>query len=230
MTYAKMFIRWAWRKEILANLPRNLNELTIKIDPKRPETLDIENEVKPLLLGANGRTKLFLMLMLNTGMTQIDISELKPEEVNWEEGRIIRKRTKTQHNENVPIVNYKIWDEAFSLLKEYGHKEGERVILNKNGTPLVKIDMKEDGTRKRIDAIRLAYSRLCLRLKVPCRPLKLLRNTSATLLYNKEEYRDLYDILLDHAPKGIGQKHYADAGKGILDKALAYLGQQYGIR
>ena len=229
MTYVKMFIRWAWRNKILANLPRNLREMSIKIDRVRPKTMPIE-ELKGLLAGAKGRTKLFLLLMLNTGANQIDIAELKPCEVDWEKGRIIRKRTKTADKENVPIVNYKLWNETFSLLKEYGLQYGERLFLNDNGNPLVQIEIKEDGSPKRIDNIKSAYSRLCKRLKVPCSPLKLLRATSGSLLFNNGEFRDLYDLLLDHAPRGVGQKHYADPNDTILDKAIDWLAVQYGIK
>ena len=123
-TYVKMFVRWLWEQSIIQDLPRNIKKLGIKVETRQPDTLTLD-EVKSLLAGATGRTKLFLLLMLNTGANQIDIASLKPSEVDWVKGRIIRKRTKTSKRNNVPVVNYKLWPETFSMLAKFGKQEGE---------------------------------------------------------------------------------------------------------
>ncbi|NTV80798.1 MAG: hypothetical protein HGA24_05170, partial [Candidatus Aminicenantes bacterium] len=56
--------------------------------------------------------------MLNCGMTQKDVSDLLVSEVDWDEGRIIRKRSKTADVENVPVVNYLLWPETIRLLRQ----------------------------------------------------------------------------------------------------------------
>ena len=66
--------------------------------------------------------------MLNCGMTQRDISDLKDEEVDWNAGRIRRKRSKTANHDNVPVVEYLLWPRTFDLLKEY-RSGGELVLL-----------------------------------------------------------------------------------------------------
>ncbi len=233
-TYAKMFVRWLWESNIIQDLPRNIRKVGIKIETKKPKTFTID-EIKILLTGAKGRTKLFLLLMLNTGANQRDIAELKPSEVDWETGRIIRKRTKTHKRGNVPVVNYKLWKETFDLLKQFGKRNGERVLLNEDGNPLLSIGFKEldgkiDGTGKRIDNIKSAYDRLCNRLKIkPTKPLKTLRATSGSMLFNEGRFRGLEELLLDHAPMGVGQKHYDALSDSILDEAIDWLGVQFGV-
>jgi len=64
----------------------------------------------------DGRTRLYILLMLNTGCTQVDISELKQSEVDWQRGRITRKRSKTAKHESAPVVEYPLWQETFVLI------------------------------------------------------------------------------------------------------------------
>ena len=61
-------------------------------------------EVPKLIDEAPGQLKLHLLLMANTGMTQTDISDLHPSEVDWERGRVTRKRSKTEDRASVPTV------------------------------------------------------------------------------------------------------------------------------
>ena len=56
--------------------------------------------------------------MLNCGMYQNDIAELRQEEVNWKKGTITRARSKTRER-NGPVVTYKLWPETLCLLKKH---------------------------------------------------------------------------------------------------------------
>ena len=69
-TYVKMFVRWLDQEAIIEKLPRNIRSLRVKIETKTPKTFTID-EIKFLLAGAKGRTKLFLLLMLNTGRIRL---------------------------------------------------------------------------------------------------------------------------------------------------------------
>lgn len=82
-----------------------------------------------MLQAAVDRTKLYILLMLNCGMTQKDISDLRVEEVDWQEGRIIRKRSKTSKHENVPTVSYLLWQETFRLLRQERNPESKGLVL-----------------------------------------------------------------------------------------------------
>ena len=97
MGAAKQFIRWAWRKELIPNLPRNIDDsdLSIETTPKKLKTFSKE-EMHFLFSLATERTKLYLLLMLNAGMTQKDIADLTREEVDLDQGWIERKRSKTK--------------------------------------------------------------------------------------------------------------------------------------
>jgi integrase len=74
-------------------------------------------EVRRLIDQASGQLKLHLLLVINCGMTQIDTSDLRLEQVDWGTERIIRKRSKTDDHPNVPTVNHKLWPLTFELLR-----------------------------------------------------------------------------------------------------------------
>ena len=59
--------------------------------------------------------------MLNCGMYQNDIAELRNEEVNWTRRHDHRRRSKTRER-NGPVVTYKLWPETFALLRSTAAK------------------------------------------------------------------------------------------------------------
>ncbi len=88
---AKQFIsRLAEMK--LIPLPGNIRSRRFRFNhsaPAKIETFTVA-EVRGLLAACDGfseRTKLYLLLMLNCGMYQNDIAELRSDEVNWKQGR-----------------------------------------------------------------------------------------------------------------------------------------------
>ncbi len=147
MSAAKQFVRWLDHNEFIERLPRNINsnDLRITITPHKVRTFAVE-EIKTLLAHAPDRTRLFLLLMLNIGATQKDISDLRPDELDWTKGRIIRKRSKTRNGGSVPTIEYPLWWETFDLLRKYGERQGERVLRNEDGGAL-KVEELRDGNR-----------------------------------------------------------------------------------
>ena len=82
----KQMIKWAHRREYLDSMPRTLqSSWSIKVQSKAVQIvadLDLErfhSESKPQL-------QLYTLLTLNCGMTQNDMADLKPSEVDWERG------------------------------------------------------------------------------------------------------------------------------------------------
>ena len=144
LSSVKAFVNWLYDAEAIAAVPRIMRRLLISKPPARIEVFTTD-EVKKLLASASQRTLLYILLALNTGATQIDISDLKVEEVDWTEGRIIRRRSKTKDEEHVPVVNYRLWPETFALLKLERATEGDRVLVNANGSPLLCQEIKADG-------------------------------------------------------------------------------------
>ena len=94
--------------------------------------------------------------MMNCGMQQSDISDLRHEEVDWRAGRLGRKRSKTKKHGDVPVVVYKLWPETFTLLKQQRTNDPERVLLNESGRPLKQTALT-DGSHVNNDNIKSAY-------------------------------------------------------------------------
>ena len=104
----KSFMSWLWRADAIPTLPRVLDgkSKTLEIGKSRsPIVVFTEQEVGALLKKASDRTTLYILLMLNCGMTQKDIADLQFSEVDWKAGRITRKRSKTRRYANVPEVS-----------------------------------------------------------------------------------------------------------------------------
>jgi hypothetical protein len=79
---AKSFVRWLW-EEGLIELPRTFDKKGAHRF-ERPEPVKKQfktAEIKTLLAGAAGQLKLHLLLFLNCGMTQADISNLRQTQI-----------------------------------------------------------------------------------------------------------------------------------------------------
>ncbi len=227
---AKQFIRWLWGEETLAELPRVIEGKSFVITAEAPviKTLTIAETVA-LLDADSGQVKLFLLLGLNAGMTQKDISDLKHDEVNWQDGVIRRKRSKTRSFEKVPEVAYKLWPETFRLLRVFRRPNSSQVLANENGGLLVTTRLRDDGDLQKIDNISPRFSRLCLRVGIEGRTFRSLRKTAATLLRGSEKYNGIEDLFLGHAPRTMSDKHYAGVPHELMASALDWLGQQFGL-
>lgn len=225
--------RWAAFKEWVGQIysiptPKNLlsKDLSIKVAEREVNPFTLA-EVKTLLTAPNERFQLWVLLALNAGMTQGDISNIIPEEVDWQAGVITRKRSKTKNVASVPVVRYKLWERTFALLKKYGKESGKRVFVNRKGKPLVQRDYKADeGKLKNQDSIYDIY-----RLLFPDnrKPFKTLRKTGATLLANHKDHRWYVGYYLGHSPKGMAEKHYYRNDDEGFYEALAWLGEALGV-
>ncbi len=224
LTSTKAFIKWLWREEIIEDLPRNLDTLKISVERRAIETFSVE-EVKLILTEATEIQQLYYLLMLNCGMTQKDISDLHPSEVDWETGRIRRKRSKTKNVENVPEVDYKLWGDTFTLLKKYGKRDGDHALLNARGLPLSRRGFK-DGKVQCVDNIKKGYERLCTRLKIPMRKLKLFRKTGATFVAGKFDTH-LASYYLGHSGGNVANNHYIAHQNERLQEATEKLHKQF---
>jgi integrase len=219
----------------LIPLPGNIRSRRFKFGdgPKAVDRLTIE-EVKTLLSGCNGfseRTKLFVLLMLNCGMYQSDISDIGEDEVDWVKGTLSRPRSKTPKG---PRVTYKLWPETLELLRKFHAKTAvpndrrqSRVLLTEDGKPLV-LYWLEDGKMRRYDCIQSAFSRLFEKVKMK-KPIKLLRKTSASELASHPVYGAYVQYFLAHSPKGVADRHYIKPDDDRFFEALDWLGKRYGL-
>jgi integrase len=134
----RLFVRWlANNTNKLEHLPKNIDDkkLSISVAVRKVKTLP-PDQLQIVLKAANARTRLYLLLGLNCGMTQQDISDLHPSEVDWSRGVITRKRSKTSDCENVPVVSYRLWSPTFQLLRQEQSPDEDRVLLTRDGKPL----------------------------------------------------------------------------------------------
>ncbi len=232
ITTIKGFVRWLWQMEKIPALPRIMDGSShvLKITKHSPRiVIFTKDEVKALLNKATKRTRLYLLLMLNAGMTQRDISELRTLEVDWVKGRIIRKRSKTRNCDAVPTVNYKLWPETFQLLQQQRHNgAGDRVLLNSNGRPLWTEEISAIGKYKKNDNVKNAFERLRKEAGI-AKPVKSLKKTSASLLRDSGKFSSLESLFLGHAPQSMSDRHYAAVPQTLFDAALEWLGSEYGV-
>jgi integrase len=195
-------------------------------DPKKIIPYTIE-EVRVLVERATGQLKLHLLLMLNCGMTQIDIANLQDEEVDWDRGRIVRKRSKTQRLPNTPTVSYNLWPTTLDLLKLYRSGQ-DRVLQTCTGGRWAWREMGANGKTRRSDNIATNYNRLRKKTGID-KTLIVMKKTSSSLLRTQNEYADLYWLFLGHSPKTIADRHYAAPPEERLNAAITWLGKTYGF-
>jgi integrase len=225
--HPRAFVEWLVEKKTIEP-PANLASRKFRFEggQQKIPTMTRE-EVKALIDAAPGQLKLHLLLMANCGYTQTDIAELRPDQVDWEKGRIRRKRSKTEDHANVPEVDYKLWPATFNLLCQHGHREGDLALLTKSGLPWVRDVMDSDGVRKKVDAIKSNYAHLAK--KGFSRPMKLLRKTSATLIESRKDFAPYSSHFLGHSPRTIKDRSYTPPNEAIFDEAIEWLGRQYGM-
>jgi integrase len=221
---ARVFVRYLWESSLI-ELPRNIDsrEFGFRVGAKAIETWTAK-EFQTALAAATGQLRLHLLLMANCGFTQEDISDLLDAEVDWRDGRIIRKRSKTREHANVPVVNYKLWPSTFALLKEYRSGQ-ERALLTKSGKPWKRKELI-DGKLVKCDNIVGCYANLKKKLKGFDKPLKWLRRMGATLLDSRSEYSRFSEMYLGHSPRGVKDRYYSAPDQQSFDEAVTWLGQQ----
>lgn len=224
---AKTFVAWLAEKGLIP-VPPNLHSRRHRFGggSRSVPTIPLE-EVRILVAQAPGQLKLHLLLMLNCGMTQVDIADLKPREVDWSQGRIKRKRSKTDDHEHVPTVDYALWPQTRQQLEHFGHREGDRVLLTASNRPWLRDELLADGKRSKVDAIKSNYVHLQRKTGIS-HPMKLLRKTAATMIESHELFGRYTGHFLGHAPGSLAEKHYAAPSKELFDKIVHWLGGQFG--
>jgi integrase len=230
-----MFIEWLVMKKVIPPLGNlRSSEYRFGRSVKRVETMTAE-EVRTIIDQAKGQLKLHLLLMANCGMTQKDVSDLRHDEVDWEKGRITRKRSKTKTEKRVPTLSYKLWPITLEHLERHRSDDAEVVLLSSNGRRWVHSRLDASGKLVSTDSIATNYDHLRKRMKKAGRSIKTLkvfRKTSATLLSNDPRFARYVQHFLGHSPNSLIERHYVAVSDEEFDKAVEWLGQQYelGIR
>jgi len=232
LTTVKSFVRWLWQIEAIPTLPRIMDgkSAALNIGTSHAEIVVFtKDEISTLLNQASDRTRLYILLMLNCGMTQKDVSDLRHPEVDWAAGRITRKRSKTRRHVNVPEVCYALWPETLRLLKQERSQDGAgNVLLNENGGTILWDEVTESGKYRKNDNVKSAFDRLRRKTDIK-KPLKSLKKTSATLIRGNPKYTSLESLFLGHSGKTIAHRHYAQPPQDLLDQAIGWLATEYEL-
>ena len=139
---------------MIDNLPRCIkkyNDITLP-DPK-PKFFTVK-QVQTLYNDASPRLRLWILLGLNCGFTQTDISSLTPDMVDWESGIIARDRQKTGVDSQ-----HKLWPLTLKMLREQAGS-GPLLLTTRGGQPLLQERIKEDGNPSKTDMIGRAFATL----------------------------------------------------------------------
>jgi integrase len=176
------------------------------------------------------QAKLILLLGANCGFTQKDCTDLRPEEVDWKAGYIERRRSKSSHVKNAPVVRYKLWPPALALLFKV-RGDGDRVITTIRGSAYVREGFK-NGRRVRCDSF-WSYFKLAKRRVQKVMPdfkgsPKGVRKMAATLLGSHPAHGRYVQHFLGHSPGSIADRHYARIDQAAFDEAVTWLGRQLG--
>ncbi|MFO1006215.1 MAG: hypothetical protein U0929_09660 [Planctomycetaceae bacterium] len=232
----KKVVTALWRIEV-CDIPRNLSALTIAVETKEVTPFTAA-ELKAVWKHATERTELYALLMLNCGMLPTDIASLKHSE--YSNGVITRRRTKTGKQlttgkgKNVPMVSWHLWNRTRELLERFATKEGELMLLNDEGRPLLRQTLKENGDVAFIDNIDSAWARLrkdCTEAGTPIPPMEKLRKTGACKLEEsgKLNYGRYAQFFLGQAPQSMTEKRYAKPDPVEFAKVCQWLGKQFGF-
>lgn len=216
--FFKRLVRYCWETRAV-DLPRNLDSraFRFKVQPKSVKTYT-GDEVKECLDGLTPQLRLYAMLGLNCGMTNVDIGSLRKDQIKG--GRLTRKRIKTMRHDHVPTVSYPLWPETQQLLKECLSDHPELALTSSDGTSLYSSRFEGGGTRKK-DLLSKAWNRVEAKI-----PLKAFRSIAATLLESHETYGRYKGHFLGHSPKSIADKHYAAPSPALFDQAVNWLRSQ----
>jgi hypothetical protein len=229
MDDVKQFIRHVGDLYDDYRVPRNLDSrgLNVKVEQKEVSAFTPE-EIKAILEKCpTERTRLFVLLALNAGMTQWDIATIYRFQLDYKTGYLTRKRGKTKWHPTVPTVKYKLWKPTLHLLKKFD-SGGEVVLLNEAKKPLVRYEFRDDGKSLRLDNIGMKLTQVAKTVAKGKR-FKHLRKTGATLLASSPRYFFCSWQYLGHSARTIAERHYIAPDQPLFDESIRWLGEQLGI-
>jgi integrase len=230
LSISRAFVKWLWEQDILKSMPRNLEQSSFKIEIQNPDNIQTftKNEIKSLLKAATGQLKLHLLLMLNCGHTQQDISDLKKSEIDLEAGTIKRRRSKTKSKKTVPVVTYKLWKTTLKELKKHLSDDPVQALLTQSGKQWVRTTLQDDGKFSKADNIDSNFAHLQKSTNIK-KSLKVFRSTAASLIGTNPRYRELRSLFLGHSSKCVADTNYVKSPDEFLAEAIAWLGKELGL-
>lgn len=165
------------------------------------------------------RQKLYLLLGLNCGWTQVDISSLTGDMLHLGGPTPYLERTRSKTG---VFGRWALWPETVSLLKaellKNPRRKGELVLLTQDGKPVV-----WQGANSKTDSVALAWRRLLDRSGLAV-PYKYLRKTGSQLIRNIGGM-ELSEAFLAHSDQTTGDHYNAFRNWSKLDAAIMEMRQ-----
>lgn len=222
--------KWAYFKQFVAYqcerrrviLPANFRSklLVFKV-PTTGKTAPNVRAIRDFLDALPDRLKLYALLALNCSMNNVDIGKLRHPQIDWDRGRLTRRRVKTGDHENVPTVTYRLWPETIRLLRSQMNPDSEYVLTTQDGQPLY-VDSKTGTGATLYDRIKSQWRDYFKRGKKKQYTLKQFRFFGPDLLKLSGRYRAYREPFLGHAPRTETDKSYSSAEEDVTD-ACDYL-------
>jgi integrase len=223
-------MEWAYRNAYVDRLPRNVDDNFAHVTLPDPEPNPLtDDEVRQLFKACSKRTKLYLLLGLNCGYRQRDISTLDHSHLHLDgpdkAGYIKRKRNKTgspQHHRLWPVTTRYLWAEMTDPVRN------QLALLDQHGQPLQVVTHNE-GKYSKTNPIGTAFNRACRKLDWPAKGImERLRDTGAQWM------RDRYPLhvvkqYLGHKERDV-VRHYTTDNYDELFAALDAMNDHYKLK
>lgn len=230
------FVDWCLENDWIDLPPKNLKSkrLRFKVSFESPDIEDCwtPKEVKALLDVLSPRYKACVLLGLNCGFTNSDISYLTQKHLaNLDDGRLIYIRRKTSRHKSLDPTNYKLWPKTVQAIKAARSGHDEWAFVTENGNQLV-VDFVENSVRHKWDTISKDWGDLRRDGKIPDKLFKYFRKTGSTFIEDIE--KGLEKVYLGHVVTDVS-KHYNARDKKNpkpykpLDVATDRLGKAFGM-
>ena len=216
----KQWVQWLGELRKI-EFPRNLRSkaYSITVPKKEPVVPDLA-AARTVITNLKPRLRLYALLGINCSMNNVDVGNLKQNQIDWKTGRLWKKRIKTESQDRVPKVYYKLWPETLELLREHLSDHAEYALTSSAGTPLYSSRM-EQGKPVGYDLIVQQWGDAKTGIT-----FTQWRDLGANLIYDNERHRSLKVLYLGQAPHGVSDVHYINPKPEILDVALKWLRQQ----
>lgn len=177
----KALYNWALDNEIVDSTPK-LRAIKKAAISKTEKPIFNMAQIEKLLQCANEQMKAMIWLGLNCGFGCTDCAQLKWENVDFENSRVVFPRGKTGVNRNLPL-----WPETIEALRKIP-KSGDLVFYTSRGNTWVRMIESTDkhGNTKRVkdDAVTKEFSKLLKKTNLKTEKgvgFYTLRRTAATL-------------------------------------------------
>lgn len=246
----KAFIIRLYKLEVLATLPRNMADDDMKFALPEVEVVPwLKDDLQFVLPYCKPHFKLWLLLMANCGFTNVDIAEIEHKDVDWKNGTLTSKRSKTARSKRTPIVTFPLWKTTFDLLKQYRSNHETFVLVNDSGNQLRFERLRDEDEEKagkytKYDNIQSQYFDVKKLIKADHpkwkhKTLKQLRKTGPSFFRDDHRYQSIRTLFLRNASESDGKAdqkqdnitdtHYAAKPSKLLAEAVRWLGDQLGI-